>query len=226
MKLREVISVKAIGNAIKLTLEGPNQVFYFQTWIFTMVAITCIIVQLNYLNMGFFERIIKDGETPEVGQVRGQEKGQSWWLSRRRRRLASGSRGVKGHDRERGEGPQVSAVPDIVVGVALEVALEGGCCGGSQVAVARGYGVRRRDRERGRYSLLPYLKTRSRQDATSLHIFLRWADILNPSLRSRSQTLPRVNREVRQKYFKFVDSNVRDWICARETSYGVLRPCR
>ncbi|CAJ2676770.1 unnamed protein product [Trifolium pratense] len=46
-----VMSVKAIGIAIKLTLEGANQIFYFQTWIFTMVAITCIIVQLNYLNM-------------------------------------------------------------------------------------------------------------------------------------------------------------------------------
>lgn len=46
-----VMSVKAIGIAIKLTLEGANQIFYFQTWIFTMVAITCIIIQLNYLNM-------------------------------------------------------------------------------------------------------------------------------------------------------------------------------
>lgn len=46
-----VMSVKAIGIAIKLTLEGANQAFYFQTWIFTMVAVSCIIVQLNYLNM-------------------------------------------------------------------------------------------------------------------------------------------------------------------------------
>ncbi|KAF7834102.1 putative magnesium transporter NIPA6 [Senna tora] len=46
-----VMSVKAIGTAIKLTLEGINQAVYFQTWIFAMVAITCIIVQLNYLNM-------------------------------------------------------------------------------------------------------------------------------------------------------------------------------
>jgi len=45
------MSVKAIGIAIKLTLEGANQIFYFQTWVFTMVAITCIIIQLNYLNM-------------------------------------------------------------------------------------------------------------------------------------------------------------------------------
>ncbi|XP_031286006.1 probable magnesium transporter NIPA6 isoform X1 [Pistacia vera] len=46
-----VMSVKAIGIAIKLTLEGINQAKYFQTWIFAMVAITCIITQLNYLNM-------------------------------------------------------------------------------------------------------------------------------------------------------------------------------
>ncbi|KAK4256844.1 hypothetical protein QN277_006515 [Acacia crassicarpa] len=46
-----VMSVKAIGIAIELTLEGINQAVYYQTWIFAMVAITCIIFQLNYLNM-------------------------------------------------------------------------------------------------------------------------------------------------------------------------------
>uniref|UniRef100_A0A2P2MF86 Probable magnesium transporter n=1 Tax=Rhizophora mucronata TaxID=61149 RepID=A0A2P2MF86_RHIMU len=46
-----VMSVKAVGIAIKLTLEGINQAKYFQTWIFAMVTITCIITQLNYLNM-------------------------------------------------------------------------------------------------------------------------------------------------------------------------------
>ncbi|XP_056168651.1 probable magnesium transporter NIPA6 isoform X2 [Syzygium oleosum] len=46
-----VVSIKAIGIAIKLTLEGTNQIVYFQTWIFAMVAVTCIITQLNYLNM-------------------------------------------------------------------------------------------------------------------------------------------------------------------------------
>ena len=45
------MSIKAIGIAIKLSLEGTNQAKYFQTWIFAMVAITCIITQLNYLNM-------------------------------------------------------------------------------------------------------------------------------------------------------------------------------
>ncbi|ONI14485.1 hypothetical protein PRUPE_4G282600 [Prunus persica] len=48
-----VMSVKAIGIAIKLTLEGTNQLKYFQTWIFGMVAVTCIITQLNYLNMDY-----------------------------------------------------------------------------------------------------------------------------------------------------------------------------
>ncbi|XP_058218395.1 probable magnesium transporter NIPA6 [Rhododendron vialii] len=45
-----VMSIKAIGTAIKLTLEGSSQVASFQTWIFAMVAVTCIITQLNYLN--------------------------------------------------------------------------------------------------------------------------------------------------------------------------------
>ncbi|XP_048335542.2 probable magnesium transporter NIPA7 isoform X3 [Ziziphus jujuba] len=48
-----VMSIKAIGIAIKLTLEGTNQLIYFQTWIFAMVAISCIITQLNYLNMDY-----------------------------------------------------------------------------------------------------------------------------------------------------------------------------
>ncbi|XP_022932550.1 probable magnesium transporter NIPA6 [Cucurbita pepo subsp. pepo] len=45
-----VMSIKAIGIAIKLTLEGWSQVAHFQTWVFVMVAISCIIIQLNYLN--------------------------------------------------------------------------------------------------------------------------------------------------------------------------------
>ncbi|KAF9666018.1 hypothetical protein SADUNF_Sadunf16G0185300 [Salix dunnii] len=46
-----VMSIKAVGIAIKLTIEGINQAKYFQTWVFAMAAITCIITQLNYLNM-------------------------------------------------------------------------------------------------------------------------------------------------------------------------------
>ncbi|CAI0375225.1 unnamed protein product, partial [Linum tenue] len=45
-----VMSVKAIGIALKLTLSGMNQLIYPQTWAFTMVVITCVLTQMNYLN--------------------------------------------------------------------------------------------------------------------------------------------------------------------------------
>lgn len=56
----QVMSIKAIGIAIKLTLEGTNQLVYFQTWIFGMVAVTCIITQLNYLNMVSIQYIFSE----------------------------------------------------------------------------------------------------------------------------------------------------------------------
>ena len=46
----QVVSIKAIGIAIKLTLEGINQLAYPQTWFFLSVAVICVITQLNYLN--------------------------------------------------------------------------------------------------------------------------------------------------------------------------------
>ncbi|OMO92845.1 Magnesium transporter NIPA [Corchorus olitorius] len=45
-----VVSIKAIGIAIKLTLDGISQVAYPQTWFFVTVAAICVITQLNYLN--------------------------------------------------------------------------------------------------------------------------------------------------------------------------------
>ncbi|XP_021775800.1 probable magnesium transporter NIPA6 isoform X2 [Chenopodium quinoa] len=45
-----VVSIKAIGIAIKLTLEGTNQLIYAQTWFFMTVGAVCVITQLNYLN--------------------------------------------------------------------------------------------------------------------------------------------------------------------------------
>ncbi|KAJ4826108.1 hypothetical protein Tsubulata_010959 [Turnera subulata] len=45
-----VVSIKAIGIAIKLTLEGISQITYPQTWFFLTVAVICVITQLNYLN--------------------------------------------------------------------------------------------------------------------------------------------------------------------------------
>lgn len=46
----QVMSVKALGIAIKLTLEGSSQVAHLKSWVFAMVAATCVITQLNYLN--------------------------------------------------------------------------------------------------------------------------------------------------------------------------------
>ncbi|RXH87603.1 hypothetical protein DVH24_034503 [Malus domestica] len=48
--LLQVVSIKAIGIAIKLTLEGVSQIAYPQTWFFLTVAIICVVTQLNYLN--------------------------------------------------------------------------------------------------------------------------------------------------------------------------------
>lgn len=45
-----VMSIKAVGIAIKLTLEGYSQLAHFQSWVFATVAAGCIITQLNYLN--------------------------------------------------------------------------------------------------------------------------------------------------------------------------------
>ncbi|XP_019445413.1 PREDICTED: probable magnesium transporter NIPA1 [Lupinus angustifolius] len=45
-----VMSVKAVGIALKLTFEGSNQFKYFQTWFFTIVVIGCCLLQINYLN--------------------------------------------------------------------------------------------------------------------------------------------------------------------------------
>ncbi|KAJ4717393.1 Protein of unknown function (DUF803) [Melia azedarach] len=45
-----VMSVKAIGIALKLTLSGMNQLIYPQTWAFTLIVIICVLTQMNYLN--------------------------------------------------------------------------------------------------------------------------------------------------------------------------------
>ncbi|KAK1295420.1 hypothetical protein QJS10_CPA16g01074 [Acorus calamus] len=45
-----VMSVKAVGTSLKLTFEGMNQLVYPQTWFFMLVVLTCVIMQLNYLN--------------------------------------------------------------------------------------------------------------------------------------------------------------------------------
>ncbi|CAM6126564.1 unnamed protein product [Calypogeia fissa] len=45
-----VMSVKALGIALKLTFQGDNQLLYPQTSVFAMVVVTCVLTQMNYLN--------------------------------------------------------------------------------------------------------------------------------------------------------------------------------
>ncbi|KAH8499025.1 hypothetical protein H0E87_017800 [Populus deltoides] len=45
-----VMSVKALGTALKLTFEGNNQLLYPETWFFVFIVATCVITQMNYLN--------------------------------------------------------------------------------------------------------------------------------------------------------------------------------
>lgn len=45
-----VMSVKALGIALKLTFEGMNQLIYPETWVFAIVVTSCILMQMNYLN--------------------------------------------------------------------------------------------------------------------------------------------------------------------------------
>lgn len=45
-----VMSVKALGIALKLTFSGINQLIYPQTWLFAIIVVACILTQMNYLN--------------------------------------------------------------------------------------------------------------------------------------------------------------------------------
>ncbi|KAM1217202.1 hypothetical protein TB2_013195 [Malus domestica] len=45
-----VMSVKAVGIALKLTFSGTNQFKYFETWFFVLVLAVCCLFQVNYLN--------------------------------------------------------------------------------------------------------------------------------------------------------------------------------
>lgn len=49
----QVMGVKAVGIALKLSFEGKNQFKYFQTWLFTVFVTIFCLLQLNYLNKVF-----------------------------------------------------------------------------------------------------------------------------------------------------------------------------
>ncbi|CAI0378642.1 unnamed protein product [Linum tenue] len=56
-----VMSVKAVSIALKLSFSGMNQFVYFETWIFTIIVITCCLLQINYLN--------KDWDSQNASQI-------------------------------------------------------------------------------------------------------------------------------------------------------------
>ena len=45
-----VVSCKALGIALKLTLRGNNQLFKRETFAFTCTVLVCVLIQMNYLN--------------------------------------------------------------------------------------------------------------------------------------------------------------------------------
>ncbi|KAK6776307.1 hypothetical protein RDI58_027308 [Solanum bulbocastanum] len=45
-----VMSVKALGTSLKLTVEGKNQLIYPETWAFMFIVAVCVVTQMNYLN--------------------------------------------------------------------------------------------------------------------------------------------------------------------------------
>lgn len=45
-----VMSVKAFGIALKLTLAGNNQLTHPSTYAFAIVTVCCILTQMNYFN--------------------------------------------------------------------------------------------------------------------------------------------------------------------------------
>lgn len=45
-----VMSVKAIGIAMKLTMGGNNQFTHPSTYVFIILTIVCILTQMNYFN--------------------------------------------------------------------------------------------------------------------------------------------------------------------------------
>ena len=45
-----VMAIKAFGIAVKLTFAGRNQFVYPSTYVFLVVVVVCILVQMNYFN--------------------------------------------------------------------------------------------------------------------------------------------------------------------------------
>ena len=45
-----IMAIKAFGIAVKLTLGGNNQLTHPSTYVFAIIVVVCILVQMNYFN--------------------------------------------------------------------------------------------------------------------------------------------------------------------------------
>ena len=45
-----IMAIKGFGVALKLTLGGENQFSHPSTYVFAIIVVVCILVQMNYLN--------------------------------------------------------------------------------------------------------------------------------------------------------------------------------
>lgn len=45
-----IMAIKGFGVALKLSLSGNNQFSHPSTYVFAIIVIVCILVQMNYLN--------------------------------------------------------------------------------------------------------------------------------------------------------------------------------
>lgn len=45
-----VMAIKGFGVALKLTLNGNNQFSHLSTYVFAIIIVLCILVQMNYFN--------------------------------------------------------------------------------------------------------------------------------------------------------------------------------
>jgi hypothetical protein len=45
-----IMAIKGFGVALKLTIAGKNQLTHPSTYVFAIVVVVCILVQMNYFN--------------------------------------------------------------------------------------------------------------------------------------------------------------------------------
>ncbi|KAJ7222072.1 magnesium transporter NIPA-domain-containing protein [Mycena haematopus] len=113
-----VMFVKGFGLAVKLTFAGKNQFIYPSTYVFGLISVGCILIQLNYYNkaldifsvnivnpmyyVGFSSATIESAQALEESQGGVQLEGRlslDGWHGIRRDSLSMGLPSPRGHGR-------------------------------------------------------------------------------------------------------------------------------